>query len=73
MSMNSIFSPKKFEFLTKLGNYLVGITLICYIFGFIITNLYLGTLGIVNLDMLRTRYILVGLLFMVFFSAIAFL
>jgi hypothetical protein len=61
------------EFLPKLGNYLVGFTLLCYLSGFAVANLYLSSLGIVNLDMLRTRYILVGLLFVLFLGALFYL
>ena len=65
--------PIYVRFLPKLGSYLVGITLLCYMAGFAITNLYLGSLGIVNLDILRARYVLAGLLFLLFLGAIAFL
>ena len=61
------------ELLPKLANYVVGFTLLCYLAGFAIANMYLGSLGTVNLDVLRTRYILVGFLFLLFFSAIAYL
>ena len=65
--------PWIIEYLPKLGNYLLGISIICYILGFVITNLYLGSLGIVNLEILRSRYILSGFLFLVFLAAIAYL
>lgn len=61
------------EFLPKVGNYLVGFTILSYLSGFAIANLYLSSLGIVNLDVLRTRYILVGLLFLFFLGAILYL
>jgi hypothetical protein len=61
------------EFLPKLGNYLIGFTLLCYLSGFAIANLYLSSLGIVNLDILQIRYILVGLLFLLFLGAILYL
>jgi len=61
------------ESLSKFGQQLAGITLLCYLTGFVITNLYLGSLGIVNLDILRARYILSGLLFLLFLSAIGYL
>jgi len=57
----------------KLANYAVGFTLLCYLTGFAIANMYLGSLGIINLDVLRTKYILVGLLFLLFIGAIAYL
>ncbi len=49
------------------------LTLLCYLSGFVIANLYLGSLGVVNVDMLRTRYIQVGLLFLLFLGAISLL
>ncbi len=61
------------EFLTKLGNYTIAIALLCYLTGFAITNMYLGSLGIVNLDILRARYILAGLLFLFFLGVIGYL
>lgn len=61
------------DILQKVVNHLVGITVLCYLSGFIITNLYLGSLGIVNLDLLRARYILSGLLFILFVGISAYL
>ena len=74
MSDNSSSSFSSYiEVLPKITNYVVVLTLLCYISGFAIANMYLGTLGIVNLDVLRTRYILVGFLFLLFLGAIAYL
>jgi hypothetical protein len=61
------------EYLPKIGNYLLGISIICYISGFVITNLYLGALGIVNLEISRSRYILTGFLFLLFSGSIIYL
>jgi len=61
------------EYLPKIGNYLLGISLLCYITGFVITNLYLGSMGIVNLEIIRSRYILSGFLFFIFLGAIVYL
>lgn len=41
----------------------VGGTVILYILGYLITSVYLGSLGVVNPDVLRSRYIVSGLLF----------
>lgn len=41
-----------------------------YLSGFIVTNVYLGSLRIINVDILRSRYILTGVLFMIFASII---
>lgn len=62
-----------FELLPKLSNYLIGITILCYGAGFAITNLYLGSMGIVTFDILRSRYILAGILFLFFLGAIIYL
>ena len=69
----SNFLTRYTETLAKFSQQLAGITLLCYLTGFVITNLYLGSLGIVNLDILRARYILSGLLFLLFLSAIGYL
>lgn len=48
-------------------------TVICYLIGFAISNIYLNSFGIVSFDVLRSRYILVGLLFIIFIGSIYFL
>ena len=71
--MENKFENRFSRIFPNLSNYLLGATLLCYLSGFAITNLYLGSLGIVNLDILRSRYILAGLLFLLFLAAIAYL
>ena len=71
--MESQSENKITKFLANLSNYLLGLTILCYISGFAITNLYLGSLGIVNLDILRSRYLLTGMLFIIFIGTIGFL
>jgi len=66
-------SHKLLKLVPKLSNYMIGFTILCYGTGFAITNLYLGSMGIVTFDLLRTRYILAGLLFLFFLSAIGYL
>lgn len=66
-------SSSTLAFIEKVGNYLIGGTLLCYMAGFAITNLYLGSMGVVNFDILRARYILAGLLFLFFVGAIIYL
>ncbi len=61
------------ETLSRLNSYGIGAALLSYLIGFLITNLYLGSLGIVNFDLLRARYVLAGLLFLFFLGAPAFL
>jgi hypothetical protein len=61
------------KYLLNISNYALGAALVCYLTGFAMTNLYLGSLGIMNLDILRSRYILTGLLFIIFLGAIAYL
>jgi hypothetical protein len=41
----------------------------CYSIGFIISNLYLGSLGALNLDILRIRYLTTGILFLLFVAS----
>jgi hypothetical protein len=55
------------------NKYVVGGTLICYVTGFVITNLFLGSLGVVSLDVLRVKYVLTGLLFLIFLGVATFL
>jgi hypothetical protein len=59
--------------LSEITKYIASFALIAYVAGFIITNLYLGSLGIVNLNLLRARYIVSGTLFVGFFGTIVFL
>lgn len=61
------------EMLPKLANYVVGFTLLCYAAGFAISNMFLGSFGVVKLDILQARYVLAGLLFALFLGAIAYL
>jgi hypothetical protein len=65
--------PPFIQNIFKLNERVLGITLLCYLLGFIITNLYLGSLGVVSFDILRTRYVLVGFLFLIYFSIISVL
>lgn len=58
--------------LLGLNKHLLTLSVFCYLIGFVITNLYLGSFGVVNLDILRIRYILTGLLFLFFLGTIVF-
>ncbi len=72
--MNEIKTPHPLlDFLSKIGNYLIGVTIICYGAGFAVTNLYLGSMGVVTFDILRARYIIAGVLFTFFLGAIIYL
>lgn len=71
-SQSKLYSAMEFLF-QKTSSFGVGITIICYICGFVITNMYLGTLGVVNFELLRTRYILTGVLFLSFWGLVIFL
>ena len=53
--------------LTQVG---IALTFVFYILGFVITNLYLGSFGVVTFTILRARYISTGLLFGVFVTII---
>jgi hypothetical protein len=57
----------------KLSEFVLAGTVIFYVAGFAITNLYFGSLGIVSFDVLRARYLLTGFLFAVFVGLSAFL
>jgi len=61
------------DFLSKIGNYLIGVAIVCYGVGFAITNLYLGSMGIITFDLLKARYIIAGLLFTFFLGVIIYL
>lgn len=61
-----------FRKIVGLERYLLSLTVLCYVVGFAITNLFLGSLGVSNFDVLRVRYVLTGLLF-IFFIAIVVL
>jgi len=61
------------EFLPKLGSYLIGLGLLCYSLGFIVSDIYLASLGTLNFEVIRTRYILVGILFSLFSGAVFYL
>lgn len=57
--------------LRSINEYAASVVLLIYVVGFIVTNLYLGSLGIVNIDVLRLRYILSGVLFVIFLGCVA--
>ena len=54
----------------ELNQHIISLAALCYVVGFAITNLYLGSFGVVNFDILRVRYILTGLLFAFFIAII---
>jgi hypothetical protein len=58
------------SWLTELADRYAGrvaiATGLAYLAGFLITSIYLASLGIVNMDLLRARYILTGVLFLIF-------
>ena len=52
------------EYLEKRGGkYFVTFTVICYVMGTLIFNVYLNALGISEFELLKLRYIFVGLSF----------
>lgn len=54
------------KMLPKLAKYMLGISILTYVSGFIIVNLYLGSFGINNLYLFKARYIIVGTMFILF-------
>ena len=70
----SSISQRLSAFLPKISHLLIGFSALCYVTsGFAITNLYLSSLGIVSFDLLKPRYIIAGLLFIFFITAIIYL
>ena len=65
---NKVFNYKNFD--SK--DYLLGLTLLTYISGFLITNFFLGSLGVVHFDLLRVKYIISGILYLFFLASILF-
>jgi hypothetical protein len=57
---------------SRFNSNILGLSVILYISGFLIENMYLGSLGIVSFDVLRTKYILVGTIFILFSAAIIY-
>lgn len=73
MSNNSNGSQTSTSQLAKileLNRHVLSLAALCYAVGFVITNLYLGSFGVVNFDILRVRYILAGMLFALFMAII---
>lgn len=70
LNQNSEFSFSNFVRQLKPSELIVLVPLLLYLIGFVITNLYLGTLGIVNLDLFRVKYVLVGTLFIVYYGVL---
>lgn len=58
------------KILDYLKEYGVVLIALVYILGFVITNIYLGSLGVVSLELVRTRYLLVGSLFLAFIASV---
>ncbi len=56
--------------LSKAYKYLIIVGAICYLLGFVIENIYLGSLHAANFDVLRVRYILIGFMFCFFLTVI---
>lgn len=54
------------EQLKKLTEHVLGITVLFYILGFLVTTVYLNSLGVVWFDAIKPRYIVIGLMFSVF-------
>lgn len=50
----------------------LAILLLTYFTGFLVTNLYLGSLGVIGLELLRVKYITSATLFLIFICSIFF-
>lgn len=51
-------------------DYLLILTFLTYVSGFLITNFFLGSFGVVHFDLLRVKYIISGILYLSFILAI---
>lgn len=58
--------------LLKLGDYGLTVGAACYVAGFIVHSFYLGEFSVVRFDILRTKYILSGALFLAFAGPLFF-
>jgi hypothetical protein len=54
----------------RIVNDAVGLGLLCYVLGFAVNGLFLAQFGIVDVEVLRTRYILAGAAFLAFVTLI---
>lgn len=54
----------------KFNEYILVVGFLLYIFGFVIENIYLGSFGITNFEVLKVRYILIGGLFSIFVALV---
>jgi len=68
---SEVTAPKSRLSLKSLAESFAGLAVILYAGGFLITNVYLSSLGFLTFDILRPRYILNGFLFMFFILVIS--
>lgn len=54
----------------RISEVIIGCGILLYIIGFIVENVYLGSLGVSIFDILKARYILIGGLFVFFFFSV---
>ncbi len=52
----------------QVRDYVIGFTVFVYIIGFLITNTYLGGLGVFSFDLVRAKYISAGIVFIILFA-----
>ena len=57
----------------NLSNYVLGLSVLLYLAGFLITNMFFSSFGIVNLEILKTRYITTGATFLIFVGILFYL
>ncbi len=68
---SEVTAPKSRVSLKSLAEGFAGLAVILYAGGFLITNVYLSSIGFLTFDVLRPRYILNGFLFMFFIVAVS--
>lgn len=73
-NQDEIPHPSLSSELTKrsIGELIIAGTAVAYAAGFVVSNLYLGSLGALNLDVIRVSYITSGILFFVFVGSILY-
>ncbi len=72
MRLDSIFrdSIPQVKKLMEYKDAIIALPFVLYVLGFLITNLHLGSIGVVTFDLFRVRYIVVGALFAVFMATL---
>jgi len=60
------------RYLSNINGLVIGLTIVLYVVGFIIENMYLGSLRVISFEVLRIRYLVVGVLFLLFLFSVIY-